>query len=61
LAKKLELQPDTVATCLDTGRYSEERAKDLHDGFTLGITSTPTCVINGHPLVEARPLPSFKL
>ena len=60
MAKELELQPDTVATCLNTERYSEEVAKDLHDAFALGTTSTPTFVINGHPLVRARPFAEFQ-
>jgi protein-disulfide isomerase len=60
LAKELGLQPDTFATCLNTGRYREEVAKDLHDGFTLGITSTPTFFINGRPLVGARPFAEFQ-
>jgi protein-disulfide isomerase len=60
LAKELGLQPDTFATCLNTGRYREEVAKDLHDGFTLGITSAPTFFINGRPLVGARPFAEFQ-
>ena len=60
LAKELGLQPDTYATCLSTGRYREEVAKDLQDGFTLGITSTPTFFINGRPLVGAKPLAEFQ-
>jgi protein-disulfide isomerase len=60
LARELRLQPDTFATCLNTGRYREEVAKDLHDGFTLGITSTPTFFINGRPLVGARPFAEFQ-
>jgi len=35
-------------------------AKDLHDGFTLGITSTPTFFINGRPLVGAKPFAEFQ-
>jgi protein-disulfide isomerase len=60
LAKELGLQPDTFATCLNTGRYREEVAKDLQDGFTLGIISTPTFFINGRPLVGAKPLAEFQ-
>jgi protein-disulfide isomerase len=60
LATELGLQPDTFATCLNTGRYREEVAKDLQDGFTLGITSTPTFFINGRPLVGANPLAEFQ-
>jgi len=60
LAKEIGLNDDVFATCLNTGRYREEVAKDLHDGFTLGVTSTPTFFINGRPLVGARPFAEFQ-
>jgi protein-disulfide isomerase len=60
LAKESGLNQDAFATCLNTGRYREEVAKDLHDGFKLGVTSTPTFFINGRPLVGARPLAEFQ-
>lgn len=60
LAKEIGLNQDAFATCLNTGRYREEVAKDLHDGFKLGVTSTPTFFINGRPLVGARPFADFK-
>ena len=60
LAKEIGLNQDAFATCLNTGRYREEVAKDLHDGFKLGVTSTPTFFINGRPLVGARPLAEFQ-
>jgi len=60
LAKELGLQPDIYATCLSTGRYREEVAKDIEDGFKLGITSTPTFFINGRPLVGAKPFAEFQ-
>ncbi|MGH7220076.1 MAG: thioredoxin domain-containing protein [Nitrospiraceae bacterium] len=60
LAKEIGLNQDAFATCLNTGRYREEVAKDLHDGFTLGVTSTPTFFINGRPLVGARPFAEFQ-
>ncbi len=60
LAKELGLQPDTYATCLSTGRYREEVAKDLQDGLKLGITSTPTFFVNGRPLVGAQPFAEFQ-
>jgi len=55
------LQPGTFATCLNTGRYCGKVAKDLQDGFTLGITSTPTFAINGRPLFGLNRLLSFTL
>ena len=60
LAKGIGLDQDAFATCLKSGRYREEVAKDLHDGFTLGVTSTPTFFINGRPLVGARPFAEFQ-
>ena len=60
LAKEVGLNQDAFATCLNTGRYREEVANDLHDGFKLGVTSTPTFFINGRPLVGARPFADFK-
>lgn len=60
LAKEIGLSHEAFATCLKTERYREEVSKDLHDGFTLGITSTPTFFINGHPIVGAKPLAEFQ-
>ena len=60
LAKEIGLNQDAFATCLNTGRYREEVAKDLHDGFKLGVTSTPTFFINGRPLVGAKPFAEFE-
>ena len=60
LAKGIGLDQDAFTTCLKSGRYREEVAKDLHDGFTLGVTSTPTFFINGRPLVGARPFAEFQ-
>jgi protein-disulfide isomerase len=60
LAKELGLHMDTFVTCLSSGRYREEVSKDLQDGLTLGITSTPTFFINGRPLVGAKPFAEFQ-
>ena len=60
LAKEIGLNQDAFATCLNTGHYREEVAKDLHDGLKLGVTSTPTFFINGRPLVGAQPFAQFQ-
>ena len=60
LAKAIGLNHDVFATCLNTRRYQEEVAKDLHDAITLGVTSTPTFFINGRPLVGAKPFAEFQ-
>ena len=59
LARDLGLQTGEFSACLNTGRYREEVIKDLQDGLTLGIASTPTFFINGRPLVGARPMADF--
>lgn len=56
LAKEIGLNLDTFAVCLNTGRYREEVAKDLQDGFKLGLTGTPTFFINGRPVIGAKPI-----
>jgi protein-disulfide isomerase len=60
LAKEIGLRHEALATCLKTRRYREEVSKDLHDGFKLGVTSTPTFFINGRPLVGAKPFAEFQ-
>ena len=60
LAKEIGLNQDALAACLNTGLYRKEVAKDLRDGFKLGVISTPTFFINGRPLVGARPFADFK-
>ena len=60
LAKEIELRQEVFAACMNTERYREEVAKDLQDGLTLGITSTPTFFVNGRPLIGARPAADFK-
>lgn len=60
IAQEVGLNHDVFATCLITRRYREEVVKDLHDGLTLGVTSTPTFFINGRPLVGSRPFAEFQ-
>ena len=60
LAKEIGLNQDAFATCLDTGRYREEVAKDLQEGIKIGVASTPTFFINGRPLVGAQPFAEFQ-
>jgi protein-disulfide isomerase len=60
IAEDLDLHSVTFAACLQEHRYREEVLKDVRDGLKLGVTSTPTFFINGHPLVGARPLADFQ-
>lgn len=60
LAKELGLHPGAFDSCLRSGRFRDQIAKDLQEGLKLGITSTPTFFINGRPIVGAQPLSSFQ-
>jgi protein-disulfide isomerase len=59
LAENLGLHRSPFDACMKENRYREEVLKDLRDGLKLGVNSTPTFFINGHPLVGARPLADF--
>lgn len=60
LAERLSLSLSPFNACLQTNQYREEVLRDLQDGLTLGVTSTPTFFINGRPLIGARPLADFQ-
>jgi protein-disulfide isomerase len=44
----------------DLGRHEEAVARDFREGQRIGITGTPTFVINGEVLVGAQPLEVFE-
>ena len=60
LAKELGLREEMFAECVHSHRFSEEVTKDLRDGISLGITSTPTFFVNGRPLIGAHPIADFQ-
>lgn len=49
-----------IDTCLDSGKFASEVAKDLADGQAAGVQGTPSFVINGQLLVGAQPYTAFK-
>jgi protein-disulfide isomerase len=57
-----DLGLDTVAftTCLDDHRYQAEVQADAADAAKLGLTGTPSFVINGRIVVGALPFANFK-
>lgn len=46
--------------CLDERRFAAAVEGDLTQGRALGVTGTPTFLINGQPLVGAQPKESFR-
>ncbi|UCG23322.1 MAG: DsbA family protein [Chloroflexota bacterium] len=57
--KELELDVDAFEECVAEDRYAAEIEADLDSGAALGISGTPTFVINGQLLVGAQPLENF--
>jgi protein-disulfide isomerase len=49
-----------IASCLDSGKFTEEVKKDLKDGQAAGISGTPAFVINGILISGAQQFSEFE-
>ena len=59
-ARDLGLDRERFTRCLD-GHQEEAAVRASRDeGRALGVTSTPTFIINGRPLVGAQPVEAFR-
>jgi protein-disulfide isomerase len=59
-AADLGLDTAAFTTCLDDHRYQDEVNTDAADAARLGLSGTPSFVINGRILVGALPYGDFK-
>jgi protein-disulfide isomerase len=59
-AGELGLNLDEFTVCFDEERYSEAVQADYNFAVELGISSTPTFIINGIALVGAQPYSVFE-
>ena len=59
-AADMGLDTKAFTACLDSHRYQNEIQADASDAGRVGITSTPSFVINGRVLVGALPFADFK-
>jgi protein-disulfide isomerase len=59
-ASDLGLDTKAFAACLDSHRYQGEVQADAADAARVGITGTPSFVINGRILIGALPFSDFK-
>jgi protein-disulfide isomerase len=59
-ASDLGLDAKAFATCLDSQRYQNEVQADANDAARIGLTGTPSFVINGRILIGALPFSDFK-
>lgn len=49
-----------ISSCLDSGKYKSEVAKDTSDGSSYGVQGTPAFFVNGKLLSGAQPYSAFK-
>ncbi|GAA1920742.1 hypothetical protein GCM10009716_31750 [Streptomyces sodiiphilus] len=51
---------DRFAEDLDSEEAGKAVERDAEEGFGLGVTTTPAFLVNGHPLVGAQPVETFR-
>jgi protein-disulfide isomerase len=59
-AEEVGLDGGRFARCLDERRYADAVEADVDQARALGITGTPTFLINGRTLVGAHPVETFR-
>ena len=59
-AVNLGLDAAAFNECLDSGKYTSLIQEDTASARTLGLSSTPSFLINGQKIVGAQGLPSFQ-
>lgn len=59
-ARELGLDASAFAACLDEHRHADAVEADARQARALGVTGTPTFLINGRMLVGAHPIETFR-
>jgi predicted DsbA family dithiol-disulfide isomerase len=59
-AVALGLDQDSFKRCLDERRFADAVETDVSQARALGVSGTPTFIINGQPLVGAQPIDTFR-
>jgi protein-disulfide isomerase len=59
-AEELGLDAERFTRCLDERRHADSVDADLAQARALGITATPTFLINDRVLVGAHPIETFR-
>ena len=60
LAREAGLEVEKFEEDLASGRFEQAVAEDFREGQQMGITGTPTFIINGHVLAGMQPLEVFE-
>ncbi len=61
MAKENSLDEAALKTCIDGKKTLPQVKADMKEAQTLGFTSTPSFVVNGRPVIGAKPIEEFKL
>jgi protein-disulfide isomerase len=59
-AADLNLDTEVFNQCLDSGKYTSLVQQDTQTAQSLGVSSTPTFLLNGQPIVGAQPFTVFQ-
>lgn len=59
-AIELGLSEEQYSACADSASYIDEVATDFAEGQSIGVSGTPSFVINGELLIGAQPYESFE-
>lgn len=59
-ASGLKLDAQAFQACMEAGAVRQRVDADASEGQRLGVTGTPSFLINGKPLVGAQPYDAFK-
>ena len=59
-ASDLGLDTDQFNECLDTGKYTSIVQQEYQMSQQIGVSSTPTFILNGRPVIGAQPFEVFQ-
>jgi protein-disulfide isomerase len=60
MAKENGLDEAALKTCIDTKKTLPQVQADMKETQTLGFNSTPSFMVNGNPVIGAKPIEEFK-
>jgi protein-disulfide isomerase len=60
MAKTNNLDEAALKTCIDSKKTLPQVQADLKEAQALGFQSTPSFVVNGRPVIGAKPIEEFK-
>jgi protein-disulfide isomerase len=60
LADELSLNRELFTACLNDSAVQQQVINDAQEGRRLGVSGTPSFLVNGRPLVGAQPFEAFR-